>query len=225
MPHLFPAIILLLLLQLPLPAQETKHITQNFTNSNQVSKSYYVLKSNKNILHGPYVIYFRIPQKHYQMIRNIPDSLEHYVWQRGVYENGKKHGEWVEYSSPGVLYSKGVYDRNKKTGLWLTSREHGEVLEKYDHTTRQKQTPEIHIGINYPPKARKAGIEGEVLIQYRLQPDCTVSDLQVLQSLGTECDKEATQKLLKYYRYLKTYGPPNACEAKTDTFKVQFRLE
>ncbi len=225
MPHRFFASTLLFLLQISLSAQETKHITQQFTNSKQVSKSYYVLKSNKNILHGAFVAYFPVPKKHYKTIRNIPDSLEHYVWQRGAYENGNKHGEWVEYSAPGVLHSKGVYDRNKKTGLWLTSKGHGEVLEKYDHTTRQKQMPEIRIGINYPPKARKAGIEGEVRIQYQLQQDCSISDLQVLQSLSAECDAEATQKLLKYYRFLKTYGPPNACEAKTDTFKVQFRLE
>jgi len=210
---------------LTLPAQETKHYTQGFTRSNQVSQSYYALKSNKHIMHGEYVHYFRVPGKHYKKIRNNPDSLEHYVWQRGVYVNGKKHGEWIEFSSPGILYSKGEYDQGKQTGVWTTSRENGEVMEHYDHTTRQKLVPEIQIWVEYPPKARAAGIQGEVLIQYRLQADCSISDLQVVQSLSAECDQEATRKLLKYYRYLKTYGPAQGCEAKTDTFKVSFKLE
>ena len=216
---------LFLLPALSISAQETKHFTRVFTRSSQVSQSYYALKSNKYIMHGQYVSYFRVPGKHYREIRNIPDSVEHYVWKRGVYVNGKKHGEWVEYSAPGVLYAKGVYDMDKKTGLWLTSRENGEVLEKYDHTTRQKQVPEIRIPLKYPPKAREAGVRGTVVIEYRLQADCSVGDPKITQSLGADCDKEALKNLLKFYGYLKKYGPPNGCEAKTDTFIVKFNLE
>ncbi len=210
---------------LSVSAQETKQFTRKFGNSNQVSQSYYALKSNKHMMHGEYVRYFMVPRKHYQTIRNIPDSVEHYVWQRGAYVNGKKHGEWVEYSTPGVLYSKGVYDMDKKTGLWMTSKENGEVLEKYDYTTRQKQTPEIRIPVKYPPKARAAGVQGTVVIQYRLQADCSVGDTKITQSVSAECDKEAMKNLLKFYGYLKKYGPLNGCEAKTDTFTVKFNLE
>ncbi len=225
MPLHFITTVLLMLLHLSLAAQETKRYTRGFTRSSQVSQSYYALKSNKHVMHGDYVRYFRVPTKHYKTIRNIPDSLEHYVWQRGVYANGKKHGEWIEFSSPGKLYSKGAYDQGKQTGVWTTNRENGEVLERFDHTTRQKLLPEIRISVAYPPKARTAGIQGEVLIQYRLQADCSISDLQVIHSLSAECDQEATRKLQKYFRYLKTYGPAQACEVKTDTFKVRFTLE
>ena len=209
----------------PLSAQETKRITRKFEKSSQVSQRYDVLKSDKNTIHGVYERYFRIPRTHYKSIRHLPDSLERYIWQRGTYTNGKKNGRWIEYSSPGVLYSEGSYQNGKQTGLWIISRENGEVLERYDFTTRQRLVPEIRTSINYPPRARKAGIQGEVLIQYQVETDCSVSKVEVLQSLGAECDREATQKLLKYFRYLKEYGPAQGCETKTDTFRVRFKLE
>ena len=221
----FFTITLFVLSHFCMAAQETTHYSQVFTRSNQVCYSYYVLKSNKNVKHGEYVSYFRVPGQHYRSIRNNPDSVAHYVWQRGVYVNGKKHGEWVEYRSPGVLQSTGAYDKGKKTGLWLQSRENGEVLEKYDYTTRQRQTPDIRIPVHYPPKARKAGIQGTVKIEYRLQADCSVTETRVIQSVSADCDREAMKNLLKLYGYLKKYGPANGCEAKMDTFVVKFNLE
>jgi TonB family protein len=221
----FFKITLFVLLHFCVAAQETRYYYQVFPQSNQVSYGYYILKSNKNVKHGEYISYFRAPRQHYKSIRNNPDSVAHYIWKRGNYVNGKKHGEWVEYRSPGVLQSKGVYDMDKKTGLWLQSRENGEVLEKYNYTTRQRQTPDIQIPVHYPPKARKAGVQGTVEIEYRLQADCSVTETRVIQSVSAECDREAMKNLLKFYAFLKKYGPANGCEAKTDTFVVKFNLE
>ncbi len=225
MPFRFFTITLLIFIYSSAAGQDTKPVLKKFPHSRQVAECYQVLKSNKEIKHGDYVSYFPLQKEQYKSVKKVADSLEHFVKQRGIYQYGKKHGAWVEFSSPGILYSKGEYDQGKQTGVWITSRENGEVMERYDHTSRQKLVPEIRIRVKYPPKARTAGIQGEVLIQYRLQADCSVSDLQVVQSLSAECDREATQKLLKYYRYLKTYGPAQGCEAKTDTFKVSFKLE
>jgi len=218
-------IFLLVLLHLSAAAQATKRIVQKFNRSKQISARYYVLASNKTIKHGTYIAYFSFHKEQEQAVKQGRDLLEHYIKQRGAYTNGKKHGEWVEYSQPGILYSRGTYEQGQKVGIWATSKANGEVIERYDYSTRQKLVPEIRINIIYPPKARKTGMQGTVMVQYQVQTDCSVTDLKVLQNLSAECDQEATRVVLKYYKYLQEYGPPLGCEAKTDTFKVEFKLE
>lgn len=206
-------------------AQDAKLVIKNFPHSRQISERYYVLRSNPSLKHGDYVSYFPLDKTQYKSVKKFPDSLEHYIRKHGAYVNGKKHGPWIEYDRPGVLYTSGTYDMVKKTGVWTTSRENGEVLEKFDHDTRQKLTPEIRIPFFYPPKAREAGAEGTVIVEFQVQSDCVISQVKVVQSVHPDCDKAATQKLLKYDRYLKTYGPPQTCEPKIETFRVVFKLE
>ncbi len=221
----FLYIILLVLLHFSATAQATKRIVKEFPRSKQISEHYTVLKSNKAIKHGDYVAYFSFNKEQAQFIKQGRDSLEHYIKQRGTYINGKKHGEWLEYSQPGILYSRGTYAQGQKVGIWATSKANGEVVARYDYTTRQKLVPEIKIALNYPRKVREGNIQGIVVIQYQLQTDCSITDLKVIKSLTAECDQEATRTVLKYYKYLQEYGPPLGCEAKTDIFKVRFQLE
>lgn len=217
-------IVLLLVQWMSVFSQDLRDVSVNFPRSPQPSEHYQVLRSNTSIKHGDFVSFFRLENKHYKSVKRHPDSLNYYVKQRGTYQNGQKYGLWTEYSSPGVLYETGRYEAGKKNGVWTTARENGQVLEKFDFDTRRKVTPEIRIPLHYPAKARAAGIQGKVLLQYTVHPDCSLTDINVTQSLSPECDAEATQILLKYYRYLKTYGPPD-CELKTDIFTVSFTLK
>ena len=216
---------LLALLCWPALAQSTKSVLKKQGKPKQVVEHYHVLRSDKTTKHGPYVSYFHRTAAQRLAIRKGQDSLEHYVRQQGTYAQGKKHGTWTEFSRPGMLNTKGQYEQGKKTGIWVTAREGGEVLERYDHSTGQKLTPEINFRVHYPPTAREAGIQGDAVVRYRVHADCSLTEIEVVQSSHIAFNQEAIQAVQKFHRYLKQYGPALGCEPKTDTFKVTFRLD
>lgn len=61
-----------------------------------------------------------------------------------------------------------------------------------------EQMPELIGGIsglqqkiNYPEMARKAGVEGRVIVQFEVTQEGNVENAQVLRGIGAGCDKEA----------------------------------
>lgn len=225
MPSFHLAFLLTLLLCRAGVAQETRAVTVRFPHSRQIAERYHVLKSGSRVKYGMYTSYFPMDKPSYKRIQKQADLLSFYIRQQGEYIEGKKNGMWVEYEQPGLLLSKGNYTNGKKTGPWIQSREQGEVLEKYDYDTKQHQIPEIRIDIRYPEKARRAGIQGDVVLEYQLQSDCSLTNIRVLKQLNAECDQEAIRQLSKFYRYLSQYGPPGACEPQIKTWKVVFQLD
>jgi len=224
MPFNFQLMPLFLIFQIAVTGQNIGPIVKKFEGSRQISEQYYVLKSNKSIKNGAYKAYFRLTKDQNQQIRQGLDSLEHYVKQKGGFENGQKSGEWIEYSQPGIFYAKGSYIQDKKVGIWITSMANGEVLEYYDHDAKRRLEPVINIPIGYPAKARRSGKEGLVIVQYQLSADCTLTNIRIVQSLSAECDAAAIFILRKYFRYLQTYGTPASCTGKIDTFQVKYGL-
>ena len=53
----------------------------------------------------------------------------------------------------------------------------------------------IQRNLEYPEAAAEAKIEGEVKVEFRVQPDGTLTDFEVLESLGYGCDAEAIRLL------------------------------
>lgn len=49
----------------------------------------------------------------------------------------------------------------------------------------------LYNNINYPERARKAGIEGRVIVQFVVGEDGEAKDIKVLRGIGGGCDKEA----------------------------------
>lgn len=47
--------------------------------------------------------------------------------------------------------------------------------------------------LKYPKQARKAGIEGKVLVSFVVKSDGSVSAIQVTQGIGAGCDAEAVR--------------------------------
>lgn len=216
---------LLTLLYLPALGQETKTVVRKQGRPKQVVERYSVLRSDKTTRHGPYIAYFHLTEAQRRAVRKGQDSLARYVRQRGAYFQGKKHGDWAEFSRPGMLLTKGRYELGKKTGIWLTAKEGGEVLERYDHSTGQKLTPEINFHIPYPPAAREVGIQGEVAVRYRVHADCSLTEVEVMQSSHVVLSQATLRAVEKFHRYQKQYGPLQGCEPKSDIFKVTFRLD
>ncbi len=73
-----------------------------------------------------------------------------------------------------------------------------EEEDEEDFFVAVEQMPELKGGlaelqkkINYPDMARKAGIDGRVIIQFIVTEDGNVEDPRVIRGIGGGCDKEA----------------------------------
>lgn len=51
----------------------------------------------------------------------------------------------------------------------------------------------LYLNINYPKKAREQGIEGRLVLQFLVQPDGSVTDIEVAKSLHPLCDSAAVE--------------------------------
>jgi len=215
--------LLLILFSCAVFSQETKPITQKFHHSKQNAERYTVLKSNKQIKHGAYISYFRIPENEFKKIKKDVLKLENYIKQKGCYQHGKKQGEWVEYIEPNVLSSKGHYAEDQKTGIWETYKEKGQVVERYDHDTNKKLRPLIKVYITYPKRAREAGIQGTVLLKYRMNSDCSIDNIIVEKSVNPDCDNASIDTIKKLGAFSKKYDWE--CAQVELTQEITFKLD
>ena len=204
-------------------AQETKLIVNYFPRSKQVAERYTVLKSNRTIKHGSYAAYFRMSKKDYEGFQMGVLKLEDFVKIKGGYQLGKKGGEWEEYIQPQVLKSKGNYHGDKKIGVWFIAHEEAQVIERFDFDRQQKLHPIFQIKVGYPENARKAGQTGTISLSFQTYPDCTVSNITLLQTASPALDNAAMEWMKKYATYLKHYGVN--CIEKIDTQVLVFNLE
>lgn len=191
------SILLFLFFCLPLAAQKTKMVTRRFAHTRQVAEQYAVLKSDERVKHGTYLSYFRLSEVEYKKLKRNELSPEQFIRQKGAYRHGKKHGEWVEYSRPGLLSSRGSYLEDEKTGIWETYKEQGQVAERYDHDKKEKLKPLIQVAIAYPEQARKARVEGKVVVSYRINTDCSIDQITVEKKLDPDCDRAAIDLIKK----------------------------
>ena len=214
---------LILIYTLTAICQETKLIIKHFPNSKQISESYSVLKSDKQTKHGEYISYFLLTEVEFNEIKKGTLKLEHYIKQKGNYAIGKKDGEWIEYSRPSILQTTGNYSNDKKVGIWATSKEQGQVLERYDFDNNKKLKPFIRVSVtNYPKSAVEHEVQGSVYVKYKINKGCSLSDIEVIKSLSNDCDIVATETVSQLERYLKKYS--QNCDEKIDTLEVKFTL-
>lgn len=78
----------------------------------------------------------------------------------------------------------------------------------------------IRNNLQYPKAAKANDIEGNVVLQFRIQPDGTPTDFKVLQSLGYGCDEEAMRLLREGPKW--RFFDPNQDRAN---YTVSFRLK
>ena len=107
--------------------QGTELVEKPFDNSKQIWESYHVRKDDGKTKEGEYVSYFQMSSAAYQQFQQGTLNVETYIEKKGNYINGKKNGEWVDYSRPLSLKGKGKYDNNEKVGPWVTAVENGQV--------------------------------------------------------------------------------------------------
>ena len=51
----------------------------------------------------------------------------------------------------------------------------------------------IYDNIKYPTQARRMGIEGKVFVQFVVEKDGTLTDVQAVKGIGAGCDEEAVR--------------------------------
>ncbi len=217
-------LLLLIYSSTDITSQSTRLIVNKFEGTKQISESYSVLKSNRVIKHGDYISYFRATKEDLKDIKMGYQNIEYFIKAKGKYLNGKKDGEWIEYSHPSSLKSQGSYNNDNKIGIWLTSKEGGNVIEKYDYDNHIKLKPIIKVPITYPARAKEDGIQGIVIISYHVNSDCSFYNFNVLQSVSPECDKVALATITKFGELKKKYDIGDNCKEKTDTFRVNFKF-
>jgi hypothetical protein len=106
--------LILVSLPLLLAGKETKKIVrQNYFPS--FTETYYVLKSDTNLMHGPYKA----------------ETSEHILVQ-GYFNMGKKDSTWIQYNNHGKIRYRGSYKSDKKAGVWEFFSDNGEMEQKLD---------------------------------------------------------------------------------------------
>jgi TonB family protein len=117
--------------------------------------------------------------------------------RKGEYENGAKHGEWIDYFMNSTVWSKEVF----KHGKFLEGISYKENGESFAYTIQEVQ-PEPSGGMQgfmkylmssmkYPKAARKKGIQGKVFVSFVVDKDGSIIDVEILKGIGGGCDEEA----------------------------------
>lgn len=68
----------------------------------------------------------------------------------------------------------------------------GGMMEFYKHVGNE---------MKYPPEARRNGISGKVFVEFRVEPDGTLSNARVIKGIGFGCDEEAMRAVLSAPRW------------------------
>ena len=80
------------------------------------------------------------------------------------------------------------YDLKDANGVFTiveeTAEPKGGMQKFYEHLATQ---------LKYPEQARMMGVEGRVFVEFVVNTDGTLSDIQVLKGIGAGCDKEAAR--------------------------------
>ncbi len=125
----------------------------------------------------------------------------------GLYQQGKKVGEWTGYRDDGSInykeqYTSGELTKGNSWDKWGEKHEYTK-LEEEAHPEKGMLDFRTHIAKylskNYPKKALKKGTTGIVYINFYVDTDGTPIEFNVLKGIGNGCDEASIQAI-------KTYG-------------------
>ena len=66
-------------------------------------------------------------------------------------------------------------------------------LEKKEQCSDNKMLEFIYTKIKYPKEARKAGIQGRIVVKFTVKKDGTIANAQLLKGIGSGCDAEGVK--------------------------------
>jgi TonB family protein len=134
-----------------------------------------------------------------QSTGRVVDFFQTQLIREGTYVNGQKHGIWQDYFTDGKLRTKEEFEY----GVFKEGISFKESGESFTYTIQEMQPqPEggmpgfmnyIMTSMRYPKEARKKGIQGKVYIQFVVDKDGGIIDVEVLKGIGGGCDEEAVR--------------------------------
>ncbi len=82
----------------------------------------------------------------------------------------------------------------------------------------------LHNHLKYPAAARHNGTEGDVIVQFTVEPDSTIRDIKIIKGIGNGCDEEAIRLIRQGPKWapMLNYGKP---VRSTAIYKVPFSLQ
>jgi len=92
--------------------------------------------------------------------------------------------------------------RNNSFGAGDANRIYTNVEEQPEYKGGMKKFY-AYIGqrMTYPFKARRLGIEGKVYVQYIIEPDGRISNVEIIKGIGAGCDEEAMNVIKRSPRW------------------------
>lgn len=121
------------------------------------------------------------------------------VQMKGCYSDFNyliKEGLFTYYYENGQKSSEGTYKNNAKTNDWRYWGENGiEFIEAMPEFPGGVDAMIQFLGeeLIYPKDARKKGIEGRVILQFIVNTDGSISNIEVIKSVYESLDKEAVR--------------------------------
>lgn len=115
------------------------------------------------------------------------------------YENGEKNGEFLSYWKNGKLKRKDYFNKGKfKNGeCW---NENGEKVKHYDFEIQasypggqDKMYEFIKKNLKYPPLSKQYNLGGKVVVDFKINTDGSVYDLNIAEGVNSELDSEAVR--------------------------------
>ncbi len=154
-----------------------------------------------------------------------------------TYEQGIRHGAFIEYDSLGQIYNQGFYDNDtilNQTKVDTVANELIEIIEEFpmfkDHNCEGMEIYEdrkkcadtkmlhyIYGNLKYPPKARELGIQGRVIMQFVVSKKGEIEDINVLNGICDEIKNECI-------RLIKSMPEWNPGTQDGEPVKVMFTL-
>lgn len=117
---------------------------------------------------------------------------------KGAYQDGFKNGTWEGYTEEGQLSYRETYKKNNVSGLsW---DEEGNEYKYKDLEVRPEPKGGIesfysYVGksMKYPVSARKNGTEDRVYVQFEVDEEGNIINIELLKGIGKDCDAESVR--------------------------------
>ncbi len=136
------------------------------------------------------------------------------IIEKGKILNGVRDSVWTAYKNDQILFQENYSKGDFQNGVSYT----GDVKSEY---SKFEELPEFVGGMpalmlflskkmTYPTDARRMGIDGKVFVQFVVNEDGSISDIEVIKSLSSSTDQEAMRvvKLMPHWIPGKLRGIP-----------------
>jgi hypothetical protein len=210
--------------------QDIRKVVSYHSGSKQIKEIFYVFQNNNSFKQGRYVEYYRIREDDYLKLNsNEYDSL--LLKTKGEYQNGMKQGSWTLYNRPiknnnkyhrGTISEQGVYEDDKKIGIWQIHQDN--IIEQYDYDRQKYIEPIISFFLSYPPIDIENEIEGDVIVGYNINSDCSFSNIQVISGHEYLTEEAINYVKFKENLYKKYMIKLDSCAYGQKTDTLHFKM-